>query len=283
MKVTIKNKLTTAIISSKGAELTSLKDSNNREFIWQGNPEFWAKHSPILFPIVGTLKNNHFSYNGLEYNLSRHGFARDQNFELIEKTDNQAIFSLKANSESKKMYPFNFELQLSYTLEEKKLILSYKIINNDKVTIPFSIGAHPAFALPEAFENYSLRFEKNEELLSFQLENDLLSNQLIPIKTKDNKLELNYSLFDNDALIFKKLNSKEITIMENNKALLSVKFYDFPNLGIWTKNNASFICIEPWLGYSDNNNCSGNILEKEAIQMVEPNGNFDCSFSMEIL
>mgnify|MGYP003604398047 CR=1 FL=1 len=282
MKITIKNLFITAVINNKGAELISLKDKNNREYIWQGNPEFWGKHSPVLFPIVGTLKNNSFSYNAKKYNLLRHGFARDQNFELIEQTESQAIFSFIANDETKKMYPFDFELQLCYTLEKTKLILTYKIINKDKVTIPFSIGGHPAFALSENFENYSLRFEKKETLSSYQLENDLISTTVVPIAMKNNILELTYSLFEKDALIFKKLNSKEITIMENNNALLNVHFKDFPNLGIWTKNNASFICIEPWLGYSDKIDSSGNILEKEAIQLVGANKTFNCSFSVEI-
>lgn len=282
MKITIKNLFITAVINNKGAELISLKDKNNREYIWQGNPEFWAKHSPVLFPIVGTLKNNSFTYNGEKYNLLRHGFARDQNFELIEQTESQAIFSFIANDETKKRYPFDFELQLCYTLEKTKLTLTYKIINKNKVIIPFSIGGHPAFALSEDFENYSLRFEKNETLSSYQLENDLISTTVVPIAMKNNTLELTYSLFEKDALIFKKLNSNEITIMENNNALLNVHFKDFPNLGIWTKNNAPFICIEPWLGYSDSINSSGNILEKEAIQLVEANETFDCSFSVEI-
>ena len=283
MKITLSNSDSSAIIAHKGAELISLKNKDNKEYIWKGNPDFWGKHSPVLFPIVGTLKNNHFIYNEKTYSLLRHGFARDVNFQLISHTENQAIFSLTSNEETKKVYPFDFELQLCYTLEQNKLTIAYKIINKDEVTIPFSIGAHPAFALPKTFENYSLAFEHQENLLSYQLENDLLSDATVFHEMNENKLPLTYSLFEKDALIFKKLNSKKITILENDIPLLRVAFDDFPHLGIWTKNNAPFICLEPWLGYSDTIHSNGNILEKEAIQFVEPNKIADCHFSIEIL
>lgn len=283
MKTSIKNSELNAIIHHKGAELISLKSKDNREYIWEGNPEFWGKHSPILFPIVGTLKNNQYSYNDKEYYLLRHGFARDVNFELIKQTENQAVFSLKANEETKKVYPFNFELQLTYTLKKNKIILTYTVINNDAVKIPFSIGAHPAFGLPKPFEKYNLQFEESELLISHQLENDLLSDKTIAIHTTNGTLPLTYSLFEHDALIFKKLNSKKITILEDNSELLRIEFNDFPHFGIWTKNNAPFICLEPWLGYSDAVDCSGNIMEKEAIQFVETDKIFECHFSIEVL
>lgn len=213
----------------------------------------------------------------------RHGFARDVNFQLISDTKDTAVFSIEANEETLKGYPFQFELQLCYTLEEQKLTLSYKVINKDSVRIPFSIGAHPAFALPKPFENYSLKFEYSENLVSFQLENDLLSDETVLYKLNKNKLPLSYSLFEKDALIFKKLKSKKITIIENDVPYLLVAFEDFPNLGIWTKKNAPFICLEPWIGYSDTVHSNGNILDKEAIQFVEQNKTFECNFSIEIL
>lgn len=283
MKTSIKNSELIAVIDHKGAELISLKSNNNREYIWEGNPEFWGKHSPILFPIVGTLKNNCYSYNDKEYHLLRHGFARDVNFELIKQTDNQAIFLLKANDETMKVYPFHFELQLTYTLDKNKIVLTYTIINNDVVTIPFSIGAHPAFALSKTFENYALQFEYKEHLISYQLENDLLSDKTVSLGENTDRLPLNYSLFEKDALIFKKLKSKKMFILENNSPIVSLEFKDFPHLGIWTKKNAPFICLEPWLGYSDIVQCSGNILEKEAIQFVDAKKVFECHFTIEIL
>jgi galactose mutarotase-like enzyme len=283
LTTTISNSNLTAQINHFGAELFSLKNSDNKEFIWEGNPAFWGKHSPVLFPIVGTLKNNTYHYNGKEYHLSRHGFARDKEFTLSDKSKNSATFSLTSSKESNKVFPFDFELQVIYTLDGNRLIIAYKIINNNNYTMPFSIGAHPAFSLPKPFGEYALEFEYPESLTSFELENDLLSDKATTIEMVGNQIPLDYSLFEKDALIFKKLQSKAITILENNSPLLRVQFNDFPNLGIWTKTNAPFLCIEPWLGYSDTVHSSGNILEKEGNQLLEAKKSLKYNFSIEIL
>jgi len=284
MIITISNSKLYAQITDAGAELISLKSiETNQEYIWEGNPEFWGKHSPILFPIVGTLKNNTYSYNEQNFKLMRHGIARDLNFNLIQKSDNQAVFSLKSSETTKKVYPFDFELQLTYTLLDNKLEFKYTIINNNKVQMPFSIGAHPAFALPNNFENYSLEFNQQETLNCFTLENDLVSDMAFEIQLANKRLPLTYSTFENDALIIKTLQSRAITILENNKPLLKLTFDDFNNLGIWTKVGAPFICIEPWLGYSDTIHATGNLLEKESILIAAPQEGFECSFSINCL
>jgi galactose mutarotase-like enzyme len=280
---TISNSILSAQINHLGAELFSLKNNQNKEFIWEGNPTFWGKHSPILFPIVGTLKNNTFNFNNSEYHLPRHGFAREKEFVLIEKTENKAIFSLNATIETKKVFPFDFELQICYSLLKNKLNIEYTIINNETFSMPFSIGAHPAFALNGNFENFSLEFQKQELLTYFLLEDGLISNNANEIRLDNGQLKLNYQLFQNDALVFKKLESKSIRILQNKKPILKVIFEDFPNLGVWTVQNAPFICIEPWLGYSDTVDSSGNIIEKEGIQLLEANKSMNCSFSIEIL
>ncbi len=284
MPVTISNSKLSAHINYIGAELFSLKSKeNNQEYIWEGNPDFWGKHSPILFPIVGTLKNNSYTYNGKQFQLLRHGLARNLNFSLIYNTEKQAIFSLQSSEGTKQAFPFEFELQLTYTLFDTKLEIKYTVINNDKVDIPFSIGAHPAFALPNNFQNYALEFNQQETLTCFTLENDLISDNNFEVVLVNKILPLTYSKFEKDALIFKTLQTRAITILEKNKPLLKVVFDDFKNLGIWTKVDAPFICIEPWLGYSDTIYTTGNILEKEGIQIVKENTKYECLFSIEIL
>jgi galactose mutarotase-like enzyme len=280
---TIKNSDLTAVIKHFGAELCSLKDNSNTEYIWGGNPEFWGKHSPILFPIVGTLKNNSFHYNGKDYQLSRHGFAREMDFELIDKQENSATFSLTSSDETKAKYPFDFELHLIYTLENASLKIEYKVINKGESKMPFSIGAHPAFDLPNNFENYSLEFENEEPLTFHLLEDGLISKTTEQIQLDKKQLHLNHKLFENDALVFKKLTSKSITILENSKPILKVSYKDFPDLGIWTPPNAPFICIEPWFGYSDTVDTFGNLFEKEGIQILDSNETFKSQFSIEIL
>lgn len=283
MITTLKNNTLTAQIQHLGAELISLKSNKGKEYIWEGNPEFWGKHSPVLFPIVGTLKNNTFHHNEIDYQLYRHGFAREMKFKLLKATDTSATFSLQSDEKTLKMYPFEFELQLIYTLEKMTLSLAYQVINTGSSKMPFSIGAHPAFALPNKFENYSIAFDTKEPLEYYLLENDLISNKTKKLDVQNKQIPLNYELFANDALIFKTLQSRSLTILENENSILRVHFESFPSLGIWTKKNAPFICIEPWFGYSDTNENSGNLFEKEGIQIIAPKESFHSKFYIEIL
>jgi galactose mutarotase-like enzyme len=284
LTTTISNSKLTATINHKGAELISLqKTQTHQEYIWNGNLEYWGKHSPILFPIVGALKNDSYIYNNQSYPLSRHGFARDMNFELVSQNESLVIFSLKSNETTKEIFPFDFELQLIYQLNDWELTLTYKIINRDSERMYYSIGGHPAFVLPNDFKNYSLQFEPEEKLISYELVNDLLSDKTKNIELNDNELPLTYSLFENDALIFKQLQSNQIQLLENNVPFLNFKFDDFPNFGIWTKINAKFICLEPWIGYSDVWNTNGKLAEKEGIQALDSNASKEYTFSIEIL
>ena len=281
--ITLLNDVISAQINTLGADLCSLKNANNRESIWEGNPTYWSKHSPVLFPIVGTLKNNTYTHNNEEYILTRHGFARDIEFKLVDKTKSTATFSIQSNSATLANYPFQFELQIQYTLVHATLEIAYTVINKDTTAIPFSIGAHPAFALPGNFENYSLEFEKAEPLEYTLLENDLVSIQTETIATNSNSVNLTYKLFERDALIFKKMQSNSLTIHDKEKPLLKVHFENFPNMGIWTKVGAPFICIEPWFGYSDTNESNGNLFEKEGVVILKSEDTFQTKFSIEIL
>ncbi|AWG22329.1 aldose epimerase [Flavobacterium faecale] len=284
MKTTLENANLTVQIKSMGAELVSIKDINNKEYIWEGNPDFWGKHSPVLFPIVGALKNDSYLCNGKEYKMSRHGFAREMEFKLIEKTNKKAVFSIESNATTLEKYPFAFELQIIYTLEVKNLHVGYKVMNHNDFEMPFSIGAHPAFALPNKFEEYSLQFSDQESLAYHLLEDNLIadSTKELPLDNK-NSVALQYSLFENDALIFKTIGSKTLSIIENNTAFLRVQYNDFPSLGIWTMVNAPFLCIEPWLGYADTIDTNGNIFEKEGILKLAANETFASQYTIEIV
>lgn len=283
MNVIISNENLTASINSQGAELNSLKDASGREYIWEGNPEFWGKHSPVLFPIVGTLKNNRYLLNGKEYHMTRHGFARDNEFIVKTEDEKSVTFSLVANEKTREAYPFDFDLEIKYTLSSNSLKIDYTVINHGNETMPFSLGAHPAFALPGNFGSYSIKFEKDEELLSTQLENDLLSDKSIKLPVEDAILPLSYELFRRDALILKEHNSNHLDILENNIPLLRVLYRDFPHLGIWTRQNAPFICIEPWQGYSDTLTTTGKLEEKEGMLSLKPKEHYKAGFAIQIL
>jgi galactose mutarotase-like enzyme len=282
MVAIIKNEHITASINSFGAELMSLT-KNNKNYIWTINEQYWNKTSPILFPIVGRLKNDSYLLNNQKYSMSRHGFARNFDFKVIAKTEDSVCFSLQESPESLQQYPFQFELQICYTLIQNQLTISYFVQNNSETKMPFSIGAHPAFAISTDFENYDLQFDNDTFLLDHKLENDQFSGKTETINLENKILNLNYSLFESDALVFKEFKSKHVTILENNKPYLKVNLGDFPNLGIWTKNNASFLCLEPWFGYADNANTNANIFDKAGIQILETNKTFETSFSIEIL
>lgn len=282
MNITISNNELSASINTKGAELFSLKQ-DEREYMWEGNQQFWGKHSPVLFPIVGTLKNNRYFFNGKEYGMTRHGFARDNEFAVKHLDNSSVTFSFTSNEETRKQYPFDFGLEISYTLENNNLHISYTVSNLSSIDMPFSLGAHPAFALPGNFEDYSLQFEKDEILWSTPLKNDLLTDDKINIPITSGELPLSYTLFENDALIFKNQISKEITIKKNGNPFLKVSFNDFPHLGIWTKINAPFLCIEPWQGYSDLFNTTGNLFDKEGIVVLRAGSTFSASLYIEII
>ena len=282
MKTTIANDFLTASILHKGAELCSLKTSDI-EYIWEGNPTFWGKHSPILFPIVGTLKNNSYDFENKQYQMYRHGFARDLNFDLVAKSNTEVSFSLKNSESSFMMYPFEFELIVTYILDNRKLKIQYNVRNFSNKTMPFSIGAHPAFSLKNDFQNYSLDFELDEMLEYHLLQGDLVSDKTEKIELVNNKMHLNYDLFENDALVFKQLKSKTIAIAEHGNPFLRINFSQFPNLGIWTKKDAPFICLEPWFGFADEVASSGNIVEKNGIILLDKKSEWQTEFEFEIV
>lgn len=282
MQATIKQSGRTATIDSKGAELISFKNEVGKEFMWEGNPAFWGKHSPVLFPIVGSLRNNRYQYNHTEYTLSRHGFARDMDFVIVRQTESEVVFLLSATAETLTVYPFDFELQISYSLNHGILTVGYTVSNKSQQEMPFSIGAHPAFALPGNFESYQVEMERDELLQYHLLDNGLLTEPTAVLPLSQRKFRLNYGLFEHDALVFKSIQSQALTILDEETPVVRVTFKGFPNLGIWTVQNAPFLCIEPWYGYSDTITASGNLLEKEGIILLPAAETFNAAFSIEI-
>ena len=288
MNYEIKNEYIKAKIKSFGAELNSLqKIDDSLEYIWQGDKEFWSRHSPILFPIVGRLKNDSYFYKNQKYNMSQHGFARDKEFEIVEKKDDFIEFKLSSDEKTLKIYPFSFELYLSYKLERNSLIVSYKVINKSDEKMLFSIGAHPAFnwSLEKDLkkEDYFLEFEINNSKRYFLNELGLVFDS-IDLKFEDKKLFLNEELFKNDALVFNDLNIKNLTFKNiRNENFIKLNFENFPYLGIWSKPSGSpFLCIEPWFGVADEENTSQNFEDKKGIINLQKDEIFSCFYSVEI-
>jgi len=282
MNITISNSHLTATINTLGAELISLV-KNNKNYIWQVDEMYWNKTSPLLFPIVGRLKNDSYTFNGKTYELPRHGFARNLEFSFDKKSDSQVILELNETEETKAMYPFTFKLLVAYTLIGNELVMEYFVRNQSDEVLPFSIGAHPAFAIEGNFENYSLQFNKKDLFETHHLENESFNGKTTLVDTKNNSIALNYALFEKDALVFKQLNSNEVTLKNKDKTILKVNYDHFPYLGIWTKQNAPFLCIEPWCGLADDINHNGNLEEKEGMNHLPAGEDFLRAIRIEIL
>ncbi len=281
MIITITNNKISASIDSLGAELIRLeKDSKN--YIWTVDETYWNKTSPILFPIVGRLKNDTYRIENKTYELPRHGFARNLEFQIVNQTESSVVFVLESNSETLKNYPFEFELRLEYELDENELKMKYFVENKSEATMPFSIGAHPAFAIENSFSDYCLKFNQTEEFISYELDNEQFNAESKKIQSEKGIINLNYTLFEKDALVFKHLQSNELTILKKKEPVLSVQFEGFPYLGIWTKPNAPFLCIEPWCGLADNRNHNGNIFEKEGINFLQAKETFSKTIKIKI-
>jgi galactose mutarotase-like enzyme len=282
MILQLDNHISTVKINTLGAELVSFYN-NGRNYIWAIDEKFWNKTSPVLFPIVGRLKNDEYTFSENKYQLPRHGFARNHEFEISSQNEESVTFSLKESEETLTNYPFNFELKIQYTLKDSQLEIAYSVINNSNTIMPFSLGAHPAFAIDSDFEDYSLLFEKDDVLVNHELENENFTGKSVAIPLINNQLPLSYSLFEKDAIVLKKLDSEKVVLLKKEIPYLAVDYKGFPNLGIWTKPEAPFLCIEPWCGFADNINTKGTILNKEGIITLQPNEVFTTSFSIIIL
>ena len=272
---TIENQQIKAVINAKGAELTQLFHKEfNLDYIWNGDAAFWAKHSPVLFPIVGTLKANTYFYNGRSYQLPRHGFARDKQFAVEEQTADTITFLLCDDAETQQVYPFTFEFRIRYTLYENSLAVTYKVTNNGKDNMFFSVGAHPAFAIPlvkdTTYTDYYLQFDQQETASRWPISKDgLIETTPIPLLQQSNKLALTKELFQKDALVMKGLSSSIITLRcDKTEHGFRFDFPGFPFLGIWAAKNADFVCIEPWCGIADGVGASQQLEDKEGINKL---------------
>ena len=234
-----------------GAEIVSLKSMKTEcEYLWQNDTNVWSGSAPILFPIVGRLNTGKYTIEGKEYTLPTHGFARSEHFKVKQQCESSITFSLNENKSTLKVYPFKFQLNVTFTLEEQSLLVTYQVINQDSSALYFAIGSHPAFALPptEFSEGKcKLLFSEQENNYCCLIKNDLLSDDQHPVALIDKSLVLTPKLFEQDALIFRDINSSTITLAVNEQAILSVDTGNNKHLGLWAKPNSPYACIEPWI------------------------------------
>jgi len=281
MAITIENNKLKISIKTKGAELCNVvHKETGLEYMWSGDPAVWGKTSPVLFPIVGTLRDDTFIYEGKSYQLPRHGFARDVEFEIKEQNSDCVVFLLRDTEASRQKYPFSFELTLTYSLNEDTLHVAYGVKNNHKEVLYFSIGAHPAFKAPltdnTRYEDYYLQFSNNEDARRWPIsKTGLIEHTSIPFFKDTNRIALTRSIFESDALVFKHLKSDKVSL-KCDKHNHGLDFYmnEFPFLGIWAAKGGDFVCIEPWCGIADSVDHNQQFISKEGVEKLEGNASW---------
>jgi galactose mutarotase-like enzyme len=281
MNIKIENNDLLVNIRSKGAELFSIvSKGTGLEYMWSGDPAFWGKTSPVLFPIVGTLKDDKYFIDGNSHTLTRHGFARDAEFDGRQLSSDKAQFTLNSNEDSLKKYPFDFSLKITYALLAKFLVVEYSVENKGKGDMFFSLGAHPAFKVPlingTLYEDHYLEFNKEETAPRWPIsDRGLIKVEPVPFLDRTVRINLNKELFYNDAIVLKHLNSNIISIKATTHSHgLDFHFDGFPFLGLWAARNADFVCIEPWCGIADSVNHNSDFSKKEGIEKIASNASW---------
>lgn len=288
---TIKNEYLEVSIEDKGAEIKSVKFAG-KEYMWHGDPAFWGRTSPVLFPLVGSVNNGEYRHEGNTYKMGQHGLARDMVFSLLSKEEDKISFLLEDTAESYIKFPFKFQLYIAYELIGRRIKVSWKVVNTDDKTLVFSIGAHPAFMCPITGEgnqtDYSLYFEKAgkpvDQIKVGYLSGGLYSDEREVFKLSDGIMNITYNLFDRDALILEGNQADKVSILDKaGNPYVSVLF-DTDVMGIWSPagKHAPFICIEPWYGRCDKVGYDGEWKDREYSNFLEKGESFEREYEVEV-
>ena len=286
---TISNKQLTIQVSPHGAELCSIV-ANGKEYLWQADPAFWKRHSPVLFPIVGSVWENEYRNEGIPYTLTQHGFARDMEFMIVAEKEDEVRYRLVSNEETLKKYPFPFCLEIGYRIQGKKIEVMWEVKNSGKKDMHFQIGAHPAFYWPEFDASNSERgffgFDKENGLKYILISEKGCADPSTEysLELTDGLLPLDTHTFDKDALILENKQVRKVTLYNKEKqAYLSLHF-NAPVVGLWSPpaKNAPFVCIEPWYGRCDRAHYTGEYKDKDWMQHLQPEEIFQGGYTIEI-
>lgn len=288
--IELTNDILTLHIQEKGAEMCSLiKNTNKQEYIWKGDPQYWKRHAPVLFPIVGSVWNGEYRIDEQVYHLSQHGFARDLDFEVLETSDNKAVFQLKSSPDTLKVYPYEFILKITWQLTGNSVKVTWTVENPTDETIYFQIGAHPAFNYPDFNVYDAVRgyFKTGSDKIIYRLLGEkgcLNTRKSYTLHSENGLYSLRHYLFDNDALVIENGQTGAVTLLDKQqKPYLTVKF-DAPVLGLWSPagKKAPFMCIEPWYGRCDEEHYAGDFRRKAWMNELAPHKVFEKSYTVVI-
>jgi galactose mutarotase-like enzyme len=263
-----------ATVSETGAQLVRLQDRDGQDLLWNGDPKFWSGHAPLLFPVVGSTRDDRILVDGKSYPMPRHGIARISRFEQISKEPARCQWRLVSNDKTLAHYPFPFSLEVSYEIAGNALDIRATVTNTGDAAMPVSFGFHPAFCWPlpygRARSAHEIRFEKEEPFPIRRLEDGLLGEVREKSPVVDGRLALRDDLFQEDAVIFDQVVSRSVVYGADSGPSIEVRFPKMPQLGIWSKAGAGFICIEPWEGFASPVSFDDDLRKKPGIVMVQP-------------
>lgn len=290
MKVTIETDYLQATIDSYGAELQSLYSKEHKiEYLWKGDPEFWGRHAPVLFPFVGSLKEQRYTHQGQTYTMGQHGFARDMEFSLVEQKTDEVTFVLKSNETTKAVYPFDFQLFISYQLGGDGITTAYRVVNESDETMYFSIGGHPAFNVPLeedlTFEDYYLKTSPMKSRIQIPLVGPLIDLEHRTLGQTNATIAFTRDLFEKDALIYETIGLNSFSICSDKSPhSVTLSYNNLPFVGIWSPygKEAPFVCIEPWSGVADATTASGELSEKFGIQKLASQAEFFSKYAITV-
>ena len=280
-------------VQSTGVELKSLvKLETGQEYMWSGDPGVWASTAPVLFPIIGTLKDGQTEIEGKPYRIPKHGIIRGSDkLEFFSKVEDRIIFRLCSDEETLVQYPYHFDFRITFRLRNEHLIIYHEVMNTDTKPILFHLGGHPAFRVPffpgDRYEDNILRFEHAEDSQSYRVTdqgNIEDTTRSVPWTEGGTVLPLTHDLFDQDALVFKDLDSRSVILESRNHGpILKLDYAGWTHLGVWAKPHGDFVCIEPWIGLADAADGNGQFANKEGIVSLEPNEVYEMSYDIKIL
>jgi galactose mutarotase-like enzyme len=264
-----------AEVNPLGAQLSVLRDAGGRELLWNGDPAVWAGRAPLLFPIVGTLAGGSYRLGSKAYPLSRHGFARGRQFDVVAATSSRATFRLNADEATLQVYPFRFQLDVEFALNGATLAVTSSVRNVGQEEMPASIGYHPGFRWPlpygEPRAAHFIEFADDEGPSIRRLDADgLLTPKRHPTPVSHRRLALDDALFRDDVVIFDEIRSRSVSYGADKGPRIRVSYPDARYLGVWTKPGAPFICIEPWQGIADEAGFSGDFRTKLGVFTLAP-------------
>ncbi|WP_461223988.1 aldose 1-epimerase family protein [Lacticaseibacillus suihuaensis] len=289
--VTLTNDFLTATLDPHGAELVSLVDNHAKhEYIWQADPAVWQRHAPVLFPIVGALKDKTYRYAGQEYHMGQHGFARDLTFAVVAQTATRVTFELTDTAATRAIYPFAFKFQITFTLENNTLSVAYHVQNPAQdAPLYFSVGGHPGFVVPmtedTAFTDYYLSFAPRKSRVQIPLAGGAIDYAHRTLAATDTNLQLDREFFKNDAAIYQ-LTGKNTFSIRSEKTTRGVDLTvtDAQFMGVWSPytDAATFVCLEPWWGIADTTDTNQELTDKLGINRLAPGETFDHGYDITI-